>query len=175
MKSLLRSFKGTLYNYYKQAKSDKVEQFVSKYVKDNNLDKLIIHANDQSNSTGVADSDYVLLHKLIRTKKPKYVLECGTGRSTWVIAHALWQNHNEFGIAGKVVSMESVQQWYDEAIRIFPKEYAAYADIRVSAPTTFMYSFIKGTCYAEVPDLPYEVVFVDGPIPATLIKTVSSR
>jgi hypothetical protein len=161
----LKSIKGGIASYTKRKKREKALQYVRNYVKENKLEGLLAKAHESSGSTGVDEFDYALLHKLVRTKKPKYVLECGTGLSTWILAHALHQNFVESGIKGKVISMESIKVWYDQAAAVFPKEYQEYAEIKYSEPTTFMYSFIKGTCYSEIPDLPYEVVFVDGPAP----------
>ncbi len=164
----LKKLKGKLVGYQKRQHKERVKNYVSSYVEQNGLRDLIARANARSGSTGADDGDYVALHRMIRVKRPRHVLECGTGRTTWVIAHALAQNQKDHGIAGKVTSMESVKVWYDEASSIFPAELRPFADIRLSEPTTFMYGFIKGTCYTELPDLPYEIVFVDGPSPEVL-------
>lgn len=161
----LKKLKGKLAGLQKSQHKRRVGSYIASYVEQSGLRDLIARANATSGSTGADDGDYVALHRLIRVKRPRHVLECGTGRTTWVIAHALAQNQKDHGIAGKVTSMESVKTWYDEAVSIFPKELRAFADIRLSEPTTFMYAFIKGTCYSELPDLPYEIVFVDGPSP----------
>ena len=163
MIQFLKKVKGRWISSEKKKQEEKINKLLSDYIKTNELERLVAKANEASSSTGVNDYDYFLLHKLIRTKKPKYVLECGTGRSTWVLADALQKNHKEFGIEGKVISMESIKHWYEEAVRIFPEELKQYAEIRHSEATTFMYSMIKGTCYSEVPEHPYEIVFVDGP------------
>lgn len=67
------------------------------------------------------------------------------------------------GGKGLVISMESIERWYNEAKNIFPKELKEYAEIHHSPATTYMYSFIKGTAFTQVPDYPYDFVFVDGP------------
>ena len=53
-------------------------------------------------STGCGVSDYCALYYEIRKKKPIEVLECGTGVSTLVIAHALKENERETGCRGRV-------------------------------------------------------------------------
>lgn len=60
-------------------------------MQENGLDKLLSEVDGKSESIGADITDYVLLHSYIRQYKVKYVLECGSGRSTWVIAHALQQ------------------------------------------------------------------------------------
>ncbi len=60
-----------------------VRRKVSMYLASNDLNKVLDEARSALESTGADDSDYVLLHSYIRTHRPKYVLECGTGLTTW--------------------------------------------------------------------------------------------
>ena len=48
-----------------------------------------------SDSTGCSFSDYWILYSHIKKYKPKEILECGTGVSTIVMAHALMENEGE--------------------------------------------------------------------------------
>jgi hypothetical protein len=80
-----------------------------------------------------------------------------------VLAHALQQNHKQFGIEGKIISMESVSQWYEEASRIFPEDLKQYAEVHYSPAIPYQYSIIRGTAYSSVPAYPYDLIFVDGP------------
>ena len=55
----------------------------------------------QTSSTGCNLYDYWYLYNEIRCRKPCEVLECGTGVSTLVIAHALLENKREHGGGGE--------------------------------------------------------------------------
>ncbi|MBX2932303.1 MAG: class I SAM-dependent methyltransferase [Chitinophagaceae bacterium] len=159
----LKKIKGKFTSYQRQQQRNKVNAFCEKYIQENNLQPLLDKVNAASNSTGAELYDYVTLHSYITTHKPQYILECGTGKSTWILAHALQQNHLRGGVKGIVISMESIEHWYNEAKNIFPEELKEYAEIHHSPATTYMYSFIKGTAFTQVPDYPYDFVFVDGP------------
>jgi predicted O-methyltransferase YrrM len=137
--------------------------FVNEYMKANRLAALVESADAASSSTGIDHYDYVALHSIVRKKKPKFFLECGTGKSTWAIADALRLNHEQHGIMGKVISMESVEEWYQQALSILPPHLSPYVEIVCSPATTYQHAMVRGSVYEQVPDHPYEIVFVDGP------------
>lgn len=140
------------------------QEFVKSYLAANpELSELIDKATKASKSTGADISDYVILHDLVRRKKPKYILECGTGMSTWIIAHALKMNEQLNKVKGLVVSMESVEEWFTHANGNFPEAYRPWTDIRYSKISYYHYAFVFGSVYEQIPDHPYEMVFVDGP------------
>lgn len=59
--------------------------------------KLLQAYIEKSSSTGCSFSDYLVLYNWVRRHKPKEILECGTGMSTVVLAHALKENYQEEG------------------------------------------------------------------------------
>ena len=63
----------------------------------------------------------------------------------------------------KLVSMEHNKKWADHAVSILPERFKSFVEICHSPMDTYCYSFVRGTIYKEVPDHPYEFVFVDGP------------
>ena len=63
--------------------------FVEKYIDKMKSLERILEQYKVSESTGVSLSDYVALYETIRLIKPKFVLECGTGKSTWIISQAM--------------------------------------------------------------------------------------
>lgn len=97
MLSQLKKIKSKLTQYQRNQQLNKINRFCNKYIQDNGLQPLLDKVNSASSSTGAELYDYVALHAYITTKKPIYVLECGTGKSTWIIAHALQQNHKRGG------------------------------------------------------------------------------
>jgi hypothetical protein len=117
----------------------------------------------RTESTGCKYVDYDVLHRRIRDSKPREVLECGTGVSTVVIAHALRENALRDGVEGRVTSMENGECWFEMASRFLPDELRDYVEMRLSPKLEEGYTIFRGVRYADVPDRRYELVFVDGP------------
>jgi len=122
---------------------------------------------EASRSTGCGYGDYDVLYAYIRTHKPTEVLECGTGVSTIVIAHALMENEHETGVRGRVTSMEEHKDYYEHAQRLLPKDLAAYVDLVQSPTIEDQHMFFRGIRYRDVPLRQYDFVFVDGPDPTS--------
>jgi len=96
----------------------------------------------ETKSTGCGYIDYACLYQTIRSAKPVEVLECGTGVSTLVIAHALMENESEPGRGGRVTSMEEHEGWLDMSRKLLPDKYAKYVDFRLSGTIEDKYSLI---------------------------------
>ncbi len=117
----------------------------------------------KTKSTGCSYSDYWELYNFIRTKKPREVLECGTGVSTIVMAYALMENEKKDNIKGRITSMEEVEEWYHMAIDLIPESLAKYVDFVLSPRVEDYYSIFRGVRYRDVPNRNYEFMFIDGP------------
>jgi hypothetical protein len=107
-------------------------------------------------STGCSLIDYWHLYAAIRRYRPQCVLELGTGASTIVIAHALLENGG-----GRVTSMEESRDWYQHAQENLPPDLPV--EIVLSDTVEDCYSIFRGIRYRDIPDRPYDFVFVDGP------------
>ena len=116
----------------------------------------------KSKSTGCNFSDYWELYKFVRNKKPKEILECGTGVSTIVMAYALLENKKE-GYAGRITSLEENEEYYNMAKKLVPEKMKVCVEIVFSTRKEDYYSIFRGVRYSDVPDRPYDFVFVDGP------------
>jgi len=116
-----------------------------------------------SNSTGGEYSDYMALYDHVRIHRPREILECGTGVSTVVIAFALRENEREFGIRGRIASMEDKEQWYRVAEELLPPDLTPYVDLILSPRVEDSWYLFRGIRYESVPDRKYDFVFVDGP------------
>lgn len=64
--------------------------FPKRYLKKNGV--LEVLSRGETTEIAIVHGDLARIHKLIRTRKPRVVLEFGVGFSTLVIAHALGQN-----------------------------------------------------------------------------------
>jgi predicted O-methyltransferase YrrM len=117
----------------------------------------------KTESTGCGYIDYACLYETVRAARPVEILECGTGVSTVVIAHALMENEKETGVAGRVTSMEEYMDWLEMSRKLLPPEYSKYVSFELSKTVEDSYSLFRGVRYATVPDRAYDFVFVDGP------------
>jgi hypothetical protein len=118
---------------------------------------------NESKSTGCNYSDYWYLYNFIRQNKPTEILECGTGASTLVMAHALMENIQDGHSAGRITSMEDVESWYQNARKLIPNKLKPYIDLNYSPKVEFCHSIFRGVGYREIPERDYQFVFIDGP------------
>lgn len=117
-------------------------------------------AKASSKSTGVSDLDFATMHHLVTTWGARTVLECGTGKSTFVLAEALKQ----IGGTVRLVSMEEEAEWAAHANSVFPFARYPFVEIIHSPVVEWGYSYIRGNIYRDVPAADYDFVFVDGPV-----------
>ena len=94
------------------------------------------------------------------------MLELGTGASTIVIAHAL----KEIG-GGTVTSMEESEEWYRHAVQNLPQGLPVHIVLSKTVEDTF--SIFRGIRYRDVPNRPYDFIFVDGPAYKTSTRDVT--
>lgn len=117
----------------------------------------------QSQSTGCNNYDYWILYDYIRRNRPAEILECGTGASTLVMAHALMENARDGHAAGRITSMEDVEYWHRHTQKLIPDELKSYIDLVCSPKAEFCYSIFRGVGYREIPARAYQFAFIDGP------------
>jgi hypothetical protein len=108
-------------------------------------------------------SDYYQIYNYIIKFKPKYILECGSGISSFVIARALQENYKNTGFKALLISMEENSEYYEDIKKNFPLELNNYVDFRLSPRVEKKYSFYCGVGYKDIPKFDYEFVFIDGP------------
>ncbi len=132
------------------------------------LKQAIDYANSKSTSTGVSQPDYYYLYNYVRLTQPKYVLECGTGKSTIVIAQAMLDNRLNNPTDArlqemKLVSMEDKKDWYEHSKQNIPQEFNSFVEIHHSKLSFASYSLLSGVVYETIPKYPYDFMFIDGP------------
>lgn len=116
-----------------------------------------------SETTGCSYGDYAALYSYVRRTKPQEILECGTGVSTVIMAHALAENERETGIRGRITSMEELPEYYEMAKGLLPQDLAPYIDLVLSDTEEYRYGVFRGMKYRNTPKRTYDFVFVDGP------------
>ena len=117
----------------------------------------------KTESTGCGYIDYAELYKAVKNSSVKEVLELGSGVTTLIIAHALMENHLEFGVLGRVTSMEEDEIWFNMSKKLLPVKYMPYVDFVCSETADDYYSLFRGVKYLNTPQRKYDFVFVYGP------------
>lgn len=96
--------------------------------------------------------------------KPKWILECGTGSSTLVLAAAVQKLKAENpSYEGHIVSMESVEAWYELADSLLPEKYRDTVDIVLGPREKFEMGFFRGYIHSNIPVHDYGFILIDGP------------
>ena len=149
------------------------ERIAKNYLnKNGDFKDLLKEVKIQSPSKGLSDFEYVRLYKMVRKIKPEYALECGTGKSTFIIAHAMSKNGN----GKKLVTMEESKDWEEQQRKAFsyffnhkrvnewfPGEPAQLVNLMQSETTIESHRIWRGSCYKDISDYPYTFILVDGP------------
>ncbi|MDQ2094284.1 hypothetical protein [Rhodalgimonas zhirmunskyi] len=96
--------------------------------------------------------------------KPRLILESGTGASTIVLASAVQKLRSEDpSYDGRIVSMESVEEWYLIARDNLPETYADTVEIIHGPRKIYNWALFRGYIHDNIPDLPFDFFFLDGP------------
>lgn len=126
---------------------------------------------NKSQSYGCEFSDYLELYKTIISFNPKYILELGSGISSCVIAYAIKKLCELSRHKARFISMEENQFYYQQIKDIFPDDLKHYVTFVRSNRRERMYGDFLGCFYEDIPNYPYDFVYIDGP---TLRATPSS-
>lgn len=122
----------------------------------------IVRYRETAKTTGCSDCNLWELYRTIRWLRPAEVLECGSGLSTVAIAHALLKNVAE-KYDGRLTSMEDQPEYFEEHQRLCPDALKPLVDYVLSPKRDASVYCFSGVAYTEIPNRPYEFVFVDGP------------
>lgn len=117
-----------------------------------------------STTTGTQPITLWLAVQTILSIKPKMILESGTGASTIVLSLAVKKLKSEDPTFDcKIVSMESVKEWYDVAQENLPEHHSDTVEIIYGPRQKFEASIFRGYIHSNIPDYDYDFVFLDGP------------
>lgn len=96
--------------------------------------------------------------------KPLNILESGTGASTIVLAEAIRVlQRQDSRYKAQIISMESVQKWYQIAKENLPEDYSDIVQIVYGPRERIELSIFRGYVHQNIPDRPYDFFFIDGP------------
>lgn len=148
----------------RQSVRNSISETARRYLDQEKFSSLLKEVDGVSNSTGVSSTDYDAIFAFVKKYKPQTILECGTGKSTWIISLAMQELASaDANYTPKLISMEHNEKWHAEAVKNFPAERFPFVEINYSPVDVFACGFVRGTVYETVPDYHYDFVYVDGP------------
>jgi hypothetical protein len=106
--------------------------------------------------------DLLFLYRSARQRKPKAVLEFGSGCSTVVLAHALWRNAAD-GSPGHLYSVDANQFWADATSKALPQHVSGLCSVMYSPVVETERFGVLGFSHERVPDIAPDFVYIDGP------------
>jgi len=118
----------------------------------------------KTKSTGTKLSTLYRAIKIILKKKPVYILESGTGTSTIALAYTvlyLKRIHPNYDC--QIISMESINEWYQMAHKLLPNKYKSIVQIILGEREIYNYSIFRGYSHSNIPKKPYDFILLDGP------------
>lgn len=116
--------------------------------------------------------DMYHLHRIVRERRPKHVLEFGVGFSTLVIADALHRNYQEDQesatdgtppVPGKVWTLDASAKWIANVKQKLPRYLKMYADIRQSDAEICLVDNEICCMYKNLPNIIPDFVYLDAP------------
>jgi hypothetical protein len=107
-------------------------------------------------------SDLWFLYRTVRERKPKVVLEFGSGCSTIVYAQALADNAAE-GAPGFLHSLDADPHWGQVTIDSMPDQLRAFCEVTITPAVPCDYEGEKVWRFDDVPDVVPELIYLDGP------------
>lgn len=128
------------------------------------MEQEIADYSAKSNTTGTKFPTLWRAVSIILKEKPSLILECGTGLSTIVLAAAVKQLSARIpGYGGRIVSMESVEHWFETARGNLPKKYSEVVELVLGPRVKYEFLFFRGYRHSNIPPLDFDFVFLDGP------------
>ncbi|RMZ49958.1 hypothetical protein EB822_10650 [Flavobacteriaceae bacterium PRS1] len=146
---------------YRRRKRELLAKKEIKKIDDGELYAFLQDTTQKSKSTGCEYSDYLTIWEDLNKKKPKNILECGSGISSVVFAYYVSKVKDPKDVT--FVSMESIAFWHNQILKIFPEKLKKYVQFNLSERVETLYNGVLGSHYKVIPKLNYDFIFIDGP------------
>jgi hypothetical protein len=109
-------------------------------------------------------SDFWFLYQTVRRKKPRVVLEFGSGGSTVVLAKALHDNNLECpNEKGYLYSIDDQRYWADVTKSIIPPLLNDVCEVLHIPTVEIEYEGIPCFRHSQIPDVVPDMIYLDGP------------
>jgi hypothetical protein len=107
-------------------------------------------------------SDLWFLYRTVRARKPKVVLEFGSGCSSIIMAQALADNARQ-GSSGFLHSLDSEPHWGELTIASLPMHLKPFCEVILTAAVPTDLDGTPVWRYRDVPDVVPDFIYLDGP------------
>jgi hypothetical protein len=111
----------------------------------------------EANEIDIVHGDLARIHRLIRSRKPRVVLEFGVGFSTLVIAHALEKNGT-----GHLFTVDASKKWLNNTGKKLGK-LAGHVTLQQSEVVAAEYDGQLVSHFLHLPNIAPNFVYLDGP------------
>jgi hypothetical protein len=111
-----------------------------------------------------AAGNLVHLYSLVRSRKPRFILDLGAGSSSNVIAlavHHIWQEEPTY--MPTFVAIEENPKWLEHHKRTFAPDLRRYVNLIARPAEGLEIDGGRVARYTDIPDHVYDFVHVDGP------------
>ncbi len=107
--------------------------------------------------------DLWFLYQQIRQKKPRCVLEFGSGCSTVIMAQALFDNIEAGDEAGTLLSIDNMEKWADVTRSTIPEHLNKLCNVIHCTKMSVMEDSDRVWRHKDLPDFKPDFVHLDGP------------
>lgn len=102
--------------------------------------------------------DLVQLHRLVRQRKPRAVLEFGVGFSTLAMAHALAANGS-----GKLWTLDGSEKWLNNTQAKLRDEWRDHVELACVRPRVTEVNGELAHVFTSLPNIVPDLIYIDGP------------
>ena len=159
MLSFLKIYYRNIYKSFYKKKS-------KKFFEDKKLLKYFINENSEEYKPNYAK--LYNLYNFITLRKPRCILEFGTGFSTIAMSLALLENHKN-GHDGKIFVVDAEEKWLENTKNKLPNELKNFVNFFPSKTFT---KFLNGSLvslFDKLPNICPDFILLDGPHPDSII------
>lgn len=109
-------------------------------------------------------SDLWFLYRVVRRRKPRCILEFGSGCSTLVLAQALFDNQlQSSSSAGFLYSVDADPYWAEVAANSVPPHLKAVCEVQYSPLLEIEYEGVPAFRHVKVAPITPDLIYLDGP------------
>ena len=109
-------------------------------------------------------SDFWFLYQSVRRKRPRVILEFGSGSSTVVLAKALYDNSLEHpGEKGYLHSIDDQRYWADVTKSIIPPYLDEFCEVHHIPTVEIEHEGFPCYRHSRLPDVVPDMIYLDGP------------
>ena len=141
----------------KKQREDRAE----KYSIQNNLDEVFSHGHSKEFAPNTFD--LVNLHREIRQRKSKCVLEFGVGFSTIAMCDALCRNEINGHGEGHLWVVDTSEKWIDNTRKKMPEHLRKYVEFIQGKAVVTEHNGQLCHAFEELPDISPDFIYLDGP------------